>query len=1286
MLVTSLSLFATYLGWQLTNNYVDRHARAQFVSETHRLETEILDRFAVYEEVVLGGVGLFRASGEVTRSEWSNYVDTLNLSNRLPGIQGLGFAATIDSENLDEHTASIRLEGFPEYDVNPSGARETYTAIVYLEPFDWRNQRAFGYDMFSEPTRREAMIRARDSGKFAMSGRVELAQETDTDIQPGFLLYHAIYDNNHEPLSRDELKAALVGYVFSAFRAGDLMNGLLNDEVSTVNFQIYDGRQVDPSRLLFDGSSESSLSENAMPRFQRNSVVSIAGREWILDYSTTRAFDVAFDRFLPQSILTAGFIMSLMMGVIAIMLVTTRSRVETRTEELRNQEMLNSHLLENLVDAVVVCDNDGAFTMVNKVARNWLEVEGIDVSNEGSVLDFRVYSSKDERLLAHDETPLARALTGKVLNNEEVCLIPKSTERRYTMVSGGPVTDVAGEQVGAVLVMKDITTRRELAEEARRQKRFLRQVIDLSPHLVFAKDRHGRFLLVNEAMAEAYGVAADELIGRTEADVNPNTEEVALLQEEERQVLESEAERAVLEKRCFSSTVNGRWYDTVRRPVMSPDGEVLQLMGVSIDITEQRRTAVEVENLAKNLEKRVAERTDRLRLANEQLEIAKADAEHANKAKSTFLASMSHEIRTPMNGVVGMIEVLDQSKLNTDQAEVVKTIRESAYSLLDLIDNVLDFSKIEAGALELEAAPVPLWELAGSSCDSLSQLAHRQGVDLSLYIDPDTPLQIRSDAMRLRQVICNLVGNAIKFSGGRGDTRGRVRVRLSGSDFDGRTVRLEVSDNGIGMTQDSAANLFNSFTQAESSTTRRFGGSGLGLAICKRIVDLMCGQINVESTPGKGSTFTVSLPAEVLGALPQQESIDVSDVNIIMVSGDFVSFEDLRALVGEQHKNISAADSLQQAIEMAASQSLTVIVAQDFGRDTSELKMSEVIKVSSKATNARVLLLAWGRHFRNTEIDDYVVTHNASRLDKDSFCNALAVAAGRASPEDFHNKVSLSLVEQRDERPAPTISESRRTGSLVLVAEDDSTNQKVILRQLELLGYAAEVACNGSDALDMWRSNNYLLLLSDLHMPEMDGYQLAEAIRKEEDASERMPIIALTANALRGEVSRAKEAGMDEYLTKPVKLSKLEATLNQWAAVAAKQRDQREKDGGVIAEADVIAVADDVLDLDVLSDLVGDDNDAIIEILADFLLSAREGAAKLKTLNEVSGVQEMKAIAHRLKSSARAVGAAGLGDICSELENACRTEDSAAVRRRLREFDEYFVKVAKRVSRRIEAA
>ena len=553
--------------------------------------------------------------------------------------------------------------------------------------------------------------------------------------------------------------------------------------------------------------------------------------------------------------------------------------------------------------------------------------------------------------------------------------------------------------------------------------------------------------------------------------------------------------------------------------------------------------------------------------AEHALVAAKDAAEAATRAKSAFLATMSHEIRTPMNGVVGMIDVLEQGHLKSAQKEIVKTIRESAHALVAIVDDVLDFSKIEAGQFDVDSEPMDVAAVVEGVCDTLAPLASKKGVALTLFTDPALPRPLLGDATRLRQVLLNLAGNAIKFSGAQ-ERAGRVavRARLVENGMQQVVLEFSVADNGIGMDAATLARLFTPFTQADASTTRRFGGTGLGLSISYRLVELMGGQIGVHSEPGRGSTFTVRLPVAPLSAGPEREAdidaeaCELAGLRCLVLGGAPGPADDLAAYLEHSGAAVHQAADVVAARAWLDSAPPGLWIGVIAGADDTPDNMPDEALAELRAmcrsrpdSQACFVVIERTRHTGFRFIAADLVGLSGDVLHRRVFVQAVARAAGRITADALHEPTLNA-----DPTAAPlSMQEARAQGRLILVAEDNEVNQEVLDKQLALLGFKAIIASTGSEALECWQRGDYALLITDLHMPQMDGYELTVAIRAAEAGERRMPIVALTANALASEAKHCRDLGMDDYMTKPVLLADLNNMLRKWLPSAARLTPNR---------------------------------------------------------------------------------------------------------------------------------
>ncbi|NUM47039.1 MAG: response regulator [Anaerolineales bacterium] len=662
------------------------------------------------------------------------------------------------------------------------------------------------------------------------------------------------------------------------------------------------------------------------------------------------------------------------------------------------------------------------------------------------------------------------------------------------------------------------------------QRDFALLVVNTMGQGLTVTDARGRFEFVNPAFARMLGCAPEQLIGKSPNDFTFESDHGAL-------------EKARMQRSRGETTT----YET--RLKQAQGGEIyVMITGVPRMIGSQMAGSVTV----------ITDLTERKRM-EDALAQARDQALEASRLKSEFVATMSHEIRTPMNGIIGMTELLLESSLSEDQREFGQIVLSEAQSLLNIINDILDFSKIEAGKLLLDIVDFELTTLVEGVVELVTPRANLKNLSLMCFVDPRTPLRLHGDVGRLRQVLLNLVGNAVKFT-----ERGEIVVQanlLSITDTQ-VALRFSVQDTGIGIKSSAHQYLFQPFTQVEGGITRRYGGTGLGLAISKRLVELMGGEIGVESTEGKGSTFwfTVYLKqvAHSEPVLADPLSPNLRGLKVLVVDDNRTQREILQNYLnawGMPGTAVSSGREAMQALQRSAeTHDLYQLVLVDLvmpGMDGFDLAAE--IRADPRLASVRLVML--------TAYDE---KGQGERALKAGF---LAYLTKPIKQSRLFDLIATSMQGWRGTSPTPSSPPHRakstsplsqtgalRSGKLLLLVEDNPINQKVALTQLQQLGYAAEVANNGREAVevihDVFRAGNrYGLILMDIQMPEMDGYTATARIRSlEKEYGLHTPIIAMTAHAMKGDRERSIEAGMDDYLSKPVQLEMLRDMLERWLA------------------------------------------------------------------------------------------------------------------------------------------
>ena len=646
--------------------------------------------------------------------------------------------------------------------------------------------------------------------------------------------------------------------------------------------------------------------------------------------------------------------------------------------------------------------------------------------------------------------------------------------------------------------MADALSARE--EELRVAGDRLQGILDHATTLISVKDVDGRYILVGRTWEAAAGRTAEEVIGRTDAELMPGRH-AAPSRATDLQVIRS-GEMLEYEREAITPEGTVTWL-IVKFPLKDAAGDVYAVVTMASDVSDRNR--------------------------------ALAEAVEASRSKSEFLANMSHEIRTPLNGVIGMTELLLQTELSAEQREYAQTAAGSGEALLGVINDILDFSKIEAGKLELDLHEFDLREAVEDVCEMLAPQAHGKGLELTAFVGDDVPTVVRGDRGRLRQVVTNLVSNAVKFT-----HRGEVSVRVELVERAGEeaTLRFEVADTGIGIEPATLSTLFESFSQADTSTTRRYGGTGLGLAISRQLVALMGGDIGADSVPGAGSRFHFTVcapaPADAVAARRDPEAVPTG-VKVLIVDDNATNRAILDAYLRTAGARCAEAVSGAEALAVmhAAAREgkpFDVVVLDAQMPEMDGLDLAAAIRQAPSLRTARlVMLTSTGEHRARAR--------------------ELGITAYLTKP--VRRARLLATVADQAHEPAPArASAPPVAGIRVLVAEDNEVNQLVIETMLSKRGLEVDIAGDGGEALAKLAHGSYAAVFMDCQMPNVDGYEATGRIRAQERDGDRLPVIAMTAHAMAGDRERCLAAGMDDYMSKPLRPEALDEILERWLGIA----------------------------------------------------------------------------------------------------------------------------------------
>ena len=877
-------------------------------------------------------------------------------------------------------------------------------------------------------------------------------------------------------------------------------------------------------------------------------------------------------------------------------------------------------------------DLDGLIELVGEQVRETFDADIAYVALHDEAagrIEFAYYWESGER---RPEAPMeyGTGLTSRILDSREPLLLNRREQLEAVSTIGTPslsylgVPILVGSKAIGVISVQSIEEEGRFGEadarllatlaanvgvamqnarlftEVERQRQYLESLVAISPAAVVVIDVEERVTDWNPAAAELFGYSAEEAVGRQvdELVFGSSRFETDEGREITREALTTGRAQRITQRRRRDGTLVD--VELMLVP-LTADGSHAGFLAMYHDVTELQR--------------------------------ARQEAEAATQAKSAFLATMSHEIRTPMNAVIGMTDLLLGTDLTPEQREFAEVVHSSGDALLYVIDDILDYSKIEAGKLELERAPFSLRDCVEGALDIVAPRAWEKELELGCLIDEAAPSGIVGDAARLRQVLLNLLSNAVKFT-----DRGEVMVLVDAEETGTGSYRIElaVRDTGIGIPADRMDQLFTSFSQVDASTTRRFGGTGLGLAISKRLVELMGGTISVESEQGKGSTFHISLPvaaADVPSRIPLREGLPhLAGKRILIVDDNATNREIVTRHARSWEMEPVAMELPAAALELVAKgEPFDVAVLDMMMPDIDGITLAREIRKHRSEPELPLLLLTSLGRLPQLQTEGVFSAQLAKPLKASQLYNALLqlLTAGRAGEEE----------------EVEAVSDGRRAKSAlrILLAEDNSMNQKVALRLLETLGYRADVALNGLEAIAALERKSYDVVLMDVQMPELDGLDATRRIVADWPEETRPHIIAMTANALPEDREACFAAGMNDYVAKPIRAEELAAAL---------KRAKRLPGGDADSEDRIDHVSLDDGALQNLRDLGGED--FLQEVVDAFLADAPEVIATLRRSLDSRNSEELRRAAHTLKSNGATLGADGFAELCRTLEQRAK--------------------------------
>ncbi len=901
-------------------------------------------------------------------------------------------------------------------------------------------------------------------------------------------------------------------------------------------------------------------------------------------------------------------------GFCCLAAVTSNSSDDPKFEEAN---IAYQTLADDLPLNVIHKDCEGRRTFAN---RGYCQMHGVTLDEVIGKTDFDLFPAEIAQRYFDDDRRIIE--TGVIMHDIEQTVIAGEVHIIDRMKS--PLRNSKGEVIGVQVLFWDVTDGVAAKQALRASEAHYMSLVESLPLSVFRKDADFKLVFGNKRFCDTLGMSLEQFAGKSDFDLFPY-DFAAKYRRDDFEILHAGKTIEDVEEILHP---DGQTYyiQTLKCPVRDSEGHIIGIQGMFWDVSDRKR-------------------------AEQALRRAKEAADAASKAKSDFLANMSHEIRTPMNAVIGMTELLLDTQLSPNQREYLSIVQESGESLLTLINDVLDFSKIEAGKFELDRAPFDVRETLGDTMKSLAVRAARAKLELAFEVGRDVPQMLEGDYARLRQIVVNLVGNAIKFT-----PEGEVVLTVSCDSCDdvGTLLHFSVTDTGIGIPTDKLESIFEEFQQVDSSTTRTYGGTGLGLAISSRLVDLMGGRIWVESELGEGSTFHFTakfgMADESLQHARQQTEL-VADLSVLIVDDNSTNRRILKEMVLNWGMRPVVASNAREALQQlneaqACGQPIRLLLSDVNMPEADGFQLARWIREDSRLDPLLIIMLTSGGREGDGERRDQlrIAARLMKPLKQSEVFDAIVTTLG----------VDVMHAATHETEPAHTNAQVRPLK--ILLAEDNLANQKLAVGVLTRQGHQVTIASNGREAVKAWAADSFDVILMDVQMPDMDGFEATNAIRElEKRSGGHIPIVAMTAHAMSGDRDRCLESGMDEYLSKPIRARQIADKLasifdgNTLECSAAASQEESQPVESKIDWEQALSGIDG--DHELLADVIS----VFLEALPDTLHSIETSLFELRT-------KDVERVAHSLKGELLALGASSVATLARELEKAGRENNFATAK------------------------